>query len=293
MEYKTKGYKIFRIFNTIFMICLIIVTAYPVYFVLIASFSDPNALSKVSGMLWLPLKPFTLSAYKMVLKNPMISVGFLNTLFVMVVGLLINITLTVCGAYFLSLKGVMLKTPITFMIIFTMYFSGGLIPGYLNIKSLHLLDSLWSLVLPGALSTANMIIMKTAFVSIPGSLMESAQLDGATHLQILAKIMIPLSKATLAVMVLYYGVGHWNAWFDASIYLRNRDLFPLQLVMRNILSASQVSDMLGGGNMDEMARLTDLIKYALVVITTAPILCFYPFLQKYFVNGVMIGAIKE
>lgn len=292
MEERSIGSRIFQICNTIFMLLLIFVTAYPMYYVVIASFSDPGELSRQLGALWLPIPPFTLSAYEMVFSNPMIGRGFVNTLFVLGVGLVFNIALTIMGAYFLALKGPMLKNVITFFIIFTMYFSGGLIPAYLNIRDLGLLDSLWSLILPGAISTMNLIIMKTAFQGIPDSLIESARLDGASHMRILLRIMIPLSLPTLAVLVLYYGVGHWNAWFNASIYLQTREKFPLQLVMRNILNATQVSDMVGNTGMDETAQIVELIKYALIVVTTFPILLLYPFLQRYFVKGVMVGAIK-
>ena len=197
---------------------------------------------------------------------------------------------TACGAYFLTIKGPMLKDPITFMIIFTMYFSGGLVPSYLNVRDLGMLNSLWSLIIPGAIGTSNMIILKSAFQALPESLSESARLDGANHFQILAKIMIPLSKATLAVLVLYYGVSHWNSWFSASIYLRESKLYPLQLVMRQILDSASMAGLEAG--MDDMAAYTELVKYALIVVTTAPILALYPFLQKYFVKGVMIGAVK-
>ena len=205
---------------------------------------------------------------------------------------MINLTLTMLGAFFLTLKGPMLKNAITVMIIFTMYFSGGLIPCYLNVKSLGLMDSLWALILPGAISTTNLIIMKSAFSAIPDSLIESARLDGASYPQILLRVMVPLSKATIAVMVLYYGVGHWNEWFNASIYLRNGERFPLQLVVRNILKLASNSAMGTGAGMDEMAQLAELIKYALIVVTATPILVLYPFLQKHFVKGVMVGAIK-
>lgn len=284
--------KVFDVINALIMLLIIFVTAYPVYYVVIASFSDPGKLSRVVGTIWLPLKPYTLEAYKAVFDNIQIVTGFRNTLFVLVVGLLVNLILTVLGAYFLCVKGPMLKSLVAFMIIFTMYFSGGLIPDYLNIKDLGLLNSLWSLILPMGITTSNLIIMKSAFQSMPDSLVESARLDGASHLQILCRIMIPLSKATLAVMVLYYGVSHWNAWFSASIYLRDTELYPLQLVMRNILIQSQVSEMAGGVSGDDLAQYVNLIKYALIVVTTAPILCLYPFLQKYFVKGVMVGAIK-
>lgn len=289
---KLNGYKVFTFLNILLMSIIVLVTAYPVYYVVIASFSDPAALSIHNGLLAVPLKPFTASAYKLVFQNQQILKGFVNTLYVMAIGLSLNLILTALGAYFLTIKGPILKTPITFMIIFTMYFSGGMIPSYLNIKDLSLLNSLWSLILPSAITTTNLIIMKSAFQSIPESLSESARLDGASYFQILIRIMIPLSKATMAVMVLYYGVARWNSWFPASIYLNNSDLFPLQLVMRNVLNmANQMAGGTGAGA-DEMAQVVELIKYALIVVTTAPILALYPFLQKYFVKGVMIGAVK-
>lgn len=289
---KLNGYKVFTFFNILLMSIIVLITAYPVYYVVIASFSDPAALSIHTGLLAVPLKPFTASAYKLVFQNQQILKGFINTFYVMAIGLSLNLILTALGAYFLTIKGPILKTPITFMIIFTMYFSGGMIPSYLNIKDLSLLNSLWSLILPSAITTTNLIIMKSAFQSIPESLSESARLDGASFFQILIRIMIPLSKATMAVMVLYYGVARWNSWFPASIYLNNSDLFPLQLVMRNVLNmANQMAGGTGAGA-DEMAQVVELIKYALIVVTTAPILALYPFLQKYFVKGVMIGAVK-
>lgn len=289
---KITPYQIFSVLNVLFMLLVILVTAYPVYYIVIASFSDSGALSRHIGLLWAPMKPYTLTAYETVFRNPQIVTGFLNTLFVLGVGLLVNLTMTMLGAFFLTIKGPMLKDAIALMIIFTMYFSGGLIPSYLNIRDLKLMDSLWALILPGAINTANLIIMKSAFQSIPDSLVESARLDGGSYVQILLRVMVPLSKATIAVMVLYYGVEHWNAWFNASIYLRDSGKFPLQLVVRNILQLAGSSAMGGGAGMDEIAQLAELIKYALIVVTTAPILALYPFLQKYFVKGVMVGAIK-
>ncbi|HIV92152.1 MAG TPA: carbohydrate ABC transporter permease [Candidatus Eisenbergiella stercoravium] len=291
-EKKITGYQVFSFFNILIMLLIIIVTAYPIYYIVVASFSDPGELSRHIGLLWIPLKPYTTSAYEMVFQNPQIVTGFLNTAFVLVAGLLVNLSLTMLGAYFLTIKGPMLKNGITMMIIFTMYFSGGMIPSYLNVKDLGLMDSLWALILPGAINTTNLIIMKSAFASVPDSLTESARLDGASYLQILIKIMAPLSKATIAVMILYYGVGHWNSWFNASIYLRSGEKFPLQLVVQNILNLTSSTAMEAGVGMDEVAQLADLIKYALIVVTAAPILVLYPFLQKYFVKGVMVGAIK-
>ncbi len=284
--------RIFSGCNGLFMLLMIFITAYPLYYCLIASFSDPIQLALNPGALFLPLKPFTLSAYQKVLEHSLFLSGVRNTLFVLCVGTLLNMALTILTGYALSRKGAMLIVPITFYIVFTMYFSGGLIPGYLNVKDLGLINSLWSLILPGAISTYNLIIMKTAFASVPDALPESAQIDGARHLTILARIMVPLSAPTIAVLVLYYAVGHWNAWFSASIYLQDSTLHPLQLVMRNILNSADVSEMLGDVGGEDQARYVELIKYALIMVSTVPILVLYPFLQKYFVKGVMIGAIK-
>lgn len=288
---KISAYSVFRVFNVLLMLFIIFVTAYPFYYIIIASFSDPVSLSRHTGILWAPLQPFTTAAYKMVFENAKVVKGFLNTLFILVVGLAVNLSFTSLGAFFLTIKGPKLKNAIAMMIVFTMYFSGGMIPGYLNIKSLGLLNTHWALILPGAISTSNLIIMKSAFQSVPENLIEAARIDGMKYWQILWKIMIPLSKATMAVMVLYYGVSHWNSWFSASIYLRDSNLYPLQLVVRNILK--QANDIAAGSVEASTATFyADLMKYALIVVTTTPILVLYPFLQKYFVKGVMVGAVK-
>ena len=288
---KFTAYSAFRIFNVLFMLFIIFITAYPVYYIVIASFSDPVNLSKHIGMLWLPLKPFTSAAYEMVFATPDVVRGFFNTLFILVVGLAVNLTLTALGAFFLTIKGPKLRNAIAMMIVFSMYFGGGMIPAYLNIKELGLLDTHWALILPTAISTSNLIIMKSAFQSIPDALIESARIDGAKYWQVLLKIMIPLSKATMAVMVLYYGVAHWNSWFSASIYLRDSSKYPLQLVVRNILK--QANDIAAGSvSADTATYFGSVMKYALIVVTTTPILVLYPFLQKYFVKGVMIGSVK-
>lgn len=286
---KLKKLHWFDVVNVLFMIFILFITAYPIYYVVIASFSDPHILSRTTGMLWLPIKPYTLDAYKAVFDNALILSGFKNTIIILVCGVGLQMICTSLGAYFLCIKGPMLKDAITFMIIFTMYFGGGMIPTYLNIRDLGMLNTLWSLIIPGAIGTGNMVILKSAFKAIPDSLPESAKLDGATHFKILTRIMLPLSKATLAVLVLYYGVSHWNSWFTASIYLRDNVKFPLQLVLRNLLSASSMELDVGA---DDMAAYVELVKYAMIVVTTAPILALYPFLQKYFVKGVMIGAVK-
>lgn len=282
----------FDVLNVVFMLFIVFVTLYPFYYVVISSISDLSALNRHRGFLWEPLKPYTLQAYKAILNDWSVVNGFKNTLIQLVLGVSVNMVMTTLGAYFLSLKGPMLKTPINFMIIFTMYFGGGLIPEYLNMRDLGLLNTVWALVLPGAIGTGNLIMLRTAFNTIPHSLVESAQLDGASDIDILCRVLVPLSKATLAVLVLYYGVGHWNSWFGASIYLRDRELYPLQLVARNILIMGNSGSVSGGVGALDAEEYSDVLKNAMVVITTVPILALYPFLQKYFVKGVMVGALK-
>ena len=292
MEFARKKKKIsaFDIAVTAITLVLVAAVLYPLILVVSSSISDPVAVA--SGEVLLLPKGFTLDGYKRVFQDEHIMMGYVNSLFYTIVGTLINLLVTIPAGYVMTKTEVPGTKIVMMLFLFTMYFSGGMIPSYLNVKDLHLLNSLWSLILPSAITTTNLIIMKSAFQAIPESLSESARLDGASYLQILIKIMIPLSKATMAVMVLYYGVSRWNSWFAASIYLNDSDLFPLQLVMRNILNmANQMAGSTGAGA-DEMAQLVELIKYALIVVTTAPILVLYPFLQKYFVKGVMIGSVK-
>jgi putative aldouronate transport system permease protein len=222
----------------------------------------------------------------------MIAVGYRNTLVVVVFGVMLNILLTAMGAYFLSRKRIMLKKAIMLIVVFTMFFNGGLIPFYLTVRSVHIDDSLLALILPTAINTFNLIIMRTAFMAIPESMEESAKIDGAGHFTILFRIMIPLSMSTVAVMILFYGVANWNAWFNAMLFLRDRDLYPLQLVLREILIQNDTTSMVAGGDTGDTQMVSQTIKYAVIMVATIPILALYLFLQKYFVKGVMIGAIK-
>lgn len=193
---------------------------------------------------------------------------------------------------YISRKSLRFKKPIMLFIVFTMYFNGGLIPYYFTVKDLGLINSIWALIIPSSVSTFNLIIMRTSFEAIPDSLEESAKLDGANDFTILFRIIIPLAKPVIAVMVLYYGVSHWNAWFNAMLFLRDRALYPLQLILREILIKSDTASMTGGANAADVAQMSETLKYATIMVATVPILCLYPFLQKYFVKGVMVGAIK-
>jgi putative aldouronate transport system permease protein len=285
------GERLFDGANVIFMILLSAVTLYPFLYVLFASLSDPTWVVQMRGLILFP-KGATLEAYKLVFDNPAILTGYANTLFYVIVGTALNILMTSLGAYALSRQSVMWKNPIMFLIVFTMFFNGGLIPTYLLVNNLGMLDSRWALIIPSAMSAYNLIIMRTSFQSIPVSLEESAKLDGANDFTVLFRIVLPLSMPVVAVMILFYGVGHWNGWFNALIYLRTRDLYPLQLILREILITNSTDSMMTGvGGADKMP-IGETIKYATIIVATVPILMLYPFLQKYFVKGVMIGAIK-
>lgn len=282
---------IFILFNTLFLGGLSLLCIYPVLYVLFASFSDSGKIMAHSGLLWAPLG-FNLEAYKAVLKNPVIGSGYINTIIVVGFGTLLNIVLTSLGAYFLSRKNVMLKNFIMVMIVITMFFSGGLIPFYLTVKNLGMYNTLLALIIPTGISTYNLIIMRTSFMAVPDSLEEAALIDGAGHLRVLTQVVIPLSKSIIAVMVLYYGVARWNEWFNAMIFLNDRSKFPLQLVLREILIQNDTQAMTQGVSVTDGISVAESVKYSVIIVATVPILCIYPFLQKYFVKGVMVGALK-
>lgn len=274
------------------IILLIVITLYPFLYIVFASLSKSSKLEAYTGLLWRPLG-FSTAAYAEVAKNQNIWTGYANTLFLVVVGTTLNILLTGIGAYVLSRKSFYLRKPITLMIVFTMFFGGGMIPTYMLVKSLGLLNSLWSCILPGLISTWNFMIMRTYFAGIPDSLEESAKLDGANDLIIFLRIFVPLSGPVVAVMALFFGVGHWNEWFNALIYITTRTKFPLQLILREILLANNTDSMMGGVVVDrDRQEISETIQYATIIVSTVPILFIYPFVQKYFVKGVMIGAIK-
>ncbi len=271
---------------------LMMMTLYPLLHVVFASFSNPNEIISYRGLLWKPLG-INFEAYKLVFSNPNIYTGYRNTLFIVVVGVSLNLFVTALGAYVLSRKNVMWNNVFMALIVFTMFFSGGLVPLYLVVKGVGLTNTLWSTILPFAVSTFNLIVMRTSFKSVPDSLEESAKIDGANHFIILFRIIIPLSLPVLAVMGLYYAVEKWNGWFYASIFIQNRDLFPLQIFLREILILSSTDNMTSGSAaVGEQFQISATIKYATIMVATVPILCVYPFIQRFFVKGVMIGAIK-
>ena len=288
---KSFGDHLFDHLNSIFMVALMFVTLYPMYYVIVASVTNNLALLATPGFLWYPVG-FTTGAFRLAFTHPLIVSGYRNILFVMFWGLLINIILTLFTGFFLASKNMFFKKPILFMILFTMFFNAGMIPNFLNIRSLGLFNSLWALILPGAISVYNSIICRTAIEAVPESLSESARIDGANDLVILFRIITPLIKPTMVVLILYYGIGHWNSWFPASIYIRDNLRLPIQNILRSILVAN--SDILNAAatERDQINQFAESIKYAAIVITTVPVLFIYPFLQRYFVKGVMIGAVK-
>lgn len=279
---------IFNAFNIFFMIILMVVTLYPLIYVLFASLSEPALYMAHRGILLRPLG-FNLQSYRLVFQDKQIISGFYNTIFVLVTKVSLAMTLTIVGAYFLSRRNAMFVPLFTMMIVFTMFFNGGLIPNYLNVKSFHIDNTLWALIFPTAINTFNLIILRTAFAGIPYSLDESAMIDGAGPCTTLFKILLPLVKPTVMVCLLYYSVEVWNSWFDAMIYLRKKELFPLQLVLREILINNNTNAMNAGTDAE---GISETVQYAVMMVATIPILLVYPFLQKHFVKGVMIGAVK-
>ncbi|MFK0525831.1 carbohydrate ABC transporter permease [Paenibacillus illinoisensis] len=270
-----------------------LVVLYPVFFVGIASISNPENVMR--GEVWLWPKNLSLVGYERLFANSELMKGYGNTLLYTVAGTLLNLVMTIAAAYPLSRPDFRGRTVFTILIVFTMFFSGGMIPTYLLIKDLGMLDTFWVMIIPSALSVWNMLIMKTFFQnSIPKEIQEAAFMDGCSNMKVLLRIVLPLSGPVLAVMVLFYAVGHWNSYFNALIYLSDRDKYPLQLFLREILVQGQMQEMVDISD-DSLARSmmdAEAIKYAAVIITNLPMLILYPFLQKYFIKGVMIGAVK-
>lgn len=270
---------------------IIVIVLYPLIFIVSASFSDPTRV--LNGEVWLLPKGVTLDAYTNILHNEKIWTGYRNTILYTVVGTVINIIMTILAAYPLSRPDLPGRNSIMVFITLTMFFSGGLIPTYLLVKDLGMVDTMWALIVPGAIATYNLIVMRTYFqASIPWELQEAAHIDGCSNWRLLLNIILPLSKPILAVMVLFYAVGHWNSFFNALIYIRNEDLHPLQLVLREILLISQSDAVDGAVGLEAKILLAESIKYAVIIVSSLPVLIMYPFVQRHFVKGVMIGSVK-
>ncbi|MBD9014167.1 MAG: carbohydrate ABC transporter permease [Lachnospiraceae bacterium] len=300
---KTKAVKRCRediIFDTVIFIVLtliLFIVAYPLYWVIISSFSDPTAVS--AGKVLLRPMGFTLKGYVEVFKNSQVMRGFFNSIVITFVGVCVNLAVTLPTAYALSRDNFSGKKPITVFYMITMFFGGGMIPTYLVVKNMQLLNTIWALVLPGCLSVYNMIVARTFFKSnISEELYEAGEIDGCTQSRFFFQIALPLSKAIIAIMVLYYGVGHWNSYFSALLYISDQDKYPLQLVLRNILITNQTAlsqtatTAAARAALQEQQQLIDVMKYSLIIISSVPVLIMYPLVQKHFVKGVMIGSVK-
>ena len=287
--------KVFDIANILIMAILIFIFVWPLLFVLSASVSDPAAVTL--GKVWLFPKGFNLEGYKAIFNYKNIWVGYKNTVIYTALGTTLNLFMTICAAYPLSRKDFMPRKALTRIFMFTMFFSGGLIPSYMVVVKLGIYDTIWAMLLPSAVHVMYIIIMRTYFqTSIPQSLHEAAELDGANTAQVLWHIVLPLSGPILAVMALYYGVGKWNSYFDALVYMSSTSKYPLQMFLREILINNQVDLNMVGLDLaaaEAKMHLAQVIKYGVIVVASLPVLCVYPFVQKYFVKGVMLGSLKE
>ncbi|MBN3522366.1 carbohydrate ABC transporter permease [Paenibacillus apiarius] len=288
-----KGDRLFHIVNNAVLGLFLIIVLYPLLYVLSASFSSSSAV--ISGKVWLWPVDFSLEGYQAVFRHRMVWTGFQNTIIYTALGTIVSLFVTILAAYPLSRSDFKGRRAFTLLFVFTMMFNGGLIPSYLLVRELGMLDTIWAMVVPTALSVWNVMIMMTYFrTSIPKELLESAQMDGCNDFKFLLRIVLPLSGPIIAVITLFYGVDQWNQYFNALIFLKKEKLFPLQLVLRDILIQNQVSQETLGDVQTAAARqgLRELLKYSLIVVSSAPLLAAYPFVQKYFVKGIMIGSIK-
>jgi multiple sugar transport system permease protein/putative aldouronate transport system permease protein len=275
------------------VVFLVLIVLYPMVYIVSASFSAAGAVN--AGRVWLfPVNP-SLYNYKMVLQYKSVYLGYRNTLFYTFAGTVVNVIITVICAYPLSRKDLFGRGFFTFLFTFTMIFSGGMIPSYILMRNLKLINTVWVMIIPGAINVTNMIVTRTYFQSsIPGELLEASKLDGCSDAQYFFKVLLPLSHSVIAVITLFYAVGHWNAYFSAFLYLSDRNLYPLQLFLRQILVQNQFSgEILEDPEMaEQLLGIQEVLKYAIIVLSTAPLMCFYPFAQKHFVKGVMIGSLK-
>ena len=285
------GRKAFNIFNYLFLFVLMVICLYPLYLQLIVSVS--HGLEVMKGGITLLPRNVTFQTYRVLVRGELF-MYMRNTIVYTVVGTTVNLLMSCLCAYPLARKTFSGRKFFTAIVTVTLFFSGGMIPMYMTVKQFGLMDTMWALILPGAISTDNMIIIRTAFQSIPDSLIESAQLDGANDLIILFRIVIPLSKATLATMLLFYAVTHWNSYFDAMLYINKKELYPLQIMLRNMLIGGLFNEetAIAGASADSFATTDATLRSAAIIVTTLPILIVYPFVQRYFVKGVMIGSVK-
>lgn len=283
--------KVFNVIVTALLMFILVIVLYPMIYVVSSSFSSASAVT--SGKVWLLPVDFTLDGYKGVFRNNKIWLGYKNTFIYVISGTMINVFVTICAAYPLAMKTFKLKKMFMFIFTFTMFFSGGLIPTFLTVKDLGLVNTRLAMIVPSALSVYNMLVMKNFFENIPSEMYDAAEIDGCNDMRILLNVVLPLSKSVLSVVTLFYAVRHWNTFFDAIIYLSKQSLYPLQVFLREILVQNSVTnDMLAGAEADEVNNYRELVKYSLIIVSVVPILCVYPLAQKYFIKGTMVGAVK-
>lgn len=293
---KTLGDLIFDIIIYVFITAVAISCLLPFLHVIFSSLSKPEIILSYKGIMLWP-KGFTLKGYELVFQNKELARGYLNTIIYVVLGTAISLSVNTLAAFALSRKNVMWSPHLLLFATFTMLFSGGLIPFYLLIQKLGWINTVWAVIVPGAVNVWHLIILRTSFQAIPISLEESAKMDGANDFTVLFRIILPLSLPVLAVIILYNVVGHWNSWFNASIFLQKRNMYPLQLLLKEILIQNDTTKMVNQSTMPgidyaSLDRFRPLVRFCTTVAATLPIICAYPFLQKYFIKGVMIGSIK-
>ena len=283
----------FTAVNTVLLLFALLIVALPVLYVIAQSLSAPQEVIAGRVLFW--PKRLTVTAYKEIFRSKMLLTGYKNSILYTFTGTLVNVTMTVMCAYPLSRKDFVGRKQIMWLFVFTMIFSAPLIPSFLNVRNLNMLNTIWAMVIPGAISAYNMVIARTFFMNtIPDEMIEAADLDGASDMQILIRLVLPLSKAIIAVLVLFYAVGHWNSYFDAFIYLSSEDKLPLQVILRNILANAKMIEEMADATVEQSERLAlvEVLKYAVIVFGSLPVLILYPFVQKYFVKGIMIGSVK-
>ena len=285
--------KLFIVINTVILIFALLIVALPILNVIAQSLSSPTEV--IAGRVSFWPRGFTLVAYKEIFRSSMLLTGYKNSIIYTFCGTIINVVMTVMCAYPLSRKDFVGRKQLMWLFVFTMIFSAPLIPTFINIRNFKMLNTIWAMIIPGAISAYNMVIARTFFMnSIPDEMIEAADLDGASDMQILIKLVLPLSKAVIAVLVLFYAVGHWNSYFDAFIYLNSEDKLPLQVVLRNILANAKMIEEMADATVEQSERLAmvEVLRYAVIVFGSIPVLLLYPIVQKYFVKGIMIGSVK-
>ena len=280
--------KCFRILNNLLMALIMIIMLYPFWYVIVCSLSSLSHIQNTTFIMW--PDGIHLESYRQVFRNELVPTAYLNTIFITVVGTALSILLTIIGAFCLSRRDLPGHTAMTAFVVFTMLFSGGLIPTYLLVRSLKMLNTLWSVIVPTAINTYNMIIMRNFFKSVPQELEEAATIDGASQIQYLLRILLPLSGASIATITLFYAVDYWNAYFYSLIYITKRQLLPMQAILRQVLMTTEIETIMYDAAVQTLP--SEMLKDAMIVVTALPIICLYPFIQRYFVKGVMVGSLK-